>query len=153
MLEESAWKGGGGQLEAGVIQLSLKLQTAQISLIGFSVWNLSRKVWSAATLQEDDDWVLLVQRKLVKLCGCFSASVMPSVMAAAKWKVFLVHYQCVIASLTFLPSPLGIDNNWRPLVLCQLPLEGCACKWGLQVRKNISQLSEWSKTMSFSQSV
>lgn len=38
VFEESAWKGGGGQLGAGVIQpLSLRLQIVQIALIVFSV--------------------------------------------------------------------------------------------------------------------
>lgn len=41
----------------------------------------------------------------MKLCGCFSASAVPSVTAAVKRKAFLVNYQCVIASLPFLPSP------------------------------------------------
>lgn len=38
VLEESAWKGGGGQPGAGVIQpLTLRLQIAQIALIVFGV--------------------------------------------------------------------------------------------------------------------
>lgn len=38
VLQKPAWRGGGGQPGAGVIQpLSLKLQIAQIVLIGFSV--------------------------------------------------------------------------------------------------------------------